>query len=140
MLALIVGLIVIAVAIIVVLSSTNSPVGLSRSTPAGAIQAYLKAVLSGKNAEAAKVFAVDSTCTVTDLDRVYMVDTARVQLISSSIDGKTAEVRVRVEAPSPGPFGDFSTEDHTFRLINSGGTWLLTGIPWPLYDCGVLTK
>lgn len=82
----------------------------------------------------------EGVCTVTDVDRAYIVDTARVLLVDSSTEGTTAEVRVRVEIPSGSPLGDFMTEDHTFRLVNSNGTWLLTGIPWPLYDCGVMTK
>lgn len=135
-----IGLIVIAVAIVTILSSTKSAVVIDRSTPAGSVQVYLKAVLAGKNAEAAKMLSPESVCTVTDIDRAYIVDTARVLLIDSSTEGTTAEVRVRVEIPSGGPLGDFMTEDHTFRLVNSGGTWLITGIPWPLYDCGVMTK
>lgn len=139
-LAIVIGLIVIAVAIVTILSSTKSAVVIDRSTPAGSVQVYLKAVLAGKNAEAAKMLSPESVCTVTDIDRAYIVDTARVLLIDSSTEGTTAEVRVRVEIPSGGPLGDFMTEDHTFRLVNSGGTWLITGIPWPLYDCGVMTK
>lgn len=135
-----IGLIIIAVAIVTILSSTKSAVVIDRSTPAGSVQVYLKAVLAGKNAEAAKMLSPESVCTVTDIDRAYIVDTARVLLIDSSTEGTTAEVRVRVEIPSGGPLGDFMTEDHTFRLVNSGGTWLITGIPWPLYDCGVMTK
>ena len=139
-LTIVIGLIIIAVAIVTVLSSTKSAVVIDRSTPAGSVQVYLKAVLAGRNAEAAKMLSPESVCTVTDIDRAYIVDTARVLLVDSTTEGTTAEVRVRVEIPSGGPLGDFMTEDHTFRLVNSGGTWLITGIPWPLYDCGVMTK
>ena len=139
-LAIVIGLIIIAVAIVTVLSSTRSAVVIDRTTPAGSVQVYLKAVLAGKNAEAAKMLSPESACTVTDVDRAYIVDTARVLLVDSTTEGTTAEVRVRVEIPSGSPLGDFMTEDHTFRLVNSNGTWLLTGIPWPLYDCGVMTK
>lgn len=139
-LAIVIGLIIIAVAVVAILSSTKSAVVIDRSTPAGSVQVYLKAVLAGKNAEAGKMLSPESVCTVTDIDRAYIVDTARVLLVDSSTEGTTAEVRVRVEIPSGGPLGDFMTEDHTFRLVNSGGTWLITGIPWPLYDCGVMTK
>ena len=139
-LTIIIGLVIAAVAIVSILSTTRSTVVISPTTPAGAVQVYLKAVLDGKNAEAAKILSPDSVCKITDLDRVYVVNTPRVDLVSSMIQGITAEVRVKVEIPSGGPFGDFMTEDHTFRLVNSGGTWLLTGIPWPLYNCGVATK
>lgn len=139
-LTVVIGLIIIAVAIVTILSSTKSAVVIDRSTPAGSVQVYLRAVFAGKNAEAAKMLSTESVCTVTDIDRAYIVDTARVLLVDSTTEGTTAEVRVRVEIPSDGPLGDFMTEDHTFRLVNSGGTWFITGIPWPLYDCGVMTK
>jgi sugar lactone lactonase YvrE len=139
-LVIVIGLIVVAVAIVTVLSSTKSAVVLDRATPAGSVQAYLKAILVGKNAEAAKLLSPDSVCTVTDIDRAYVVDTARVVLVDSTVKGATAEVRVRVEIPSGSPLGDVMTKDHTFRLVNSEGAWLVTGIPWPLFDCGVSAK
>jgi hypothetical protein len=139
-LVIVIGLIIIAVAIVTALSSTKSAVVMDRATPAGSVQAYLKAVLVGKNAEAAKLLSTDSACTVTDIDRAYVVDTARVVLVDSTTQGATAEVRVRVEIPSGSPLGDIMTENHTFRLVNSDGMWLITGIPWPLYDCGVPKK
>ena len=139
-LVIVIGLIIVAIAVVTVLSATKSAVVLSRATPAGSVQAYLKAVLVGKNAEAAKLISPDSPCTVTDIDRAYVVDTARVVLVDSTTQGATAEVRVSVEIPSGSPLGDVMREDHTFQLVNSGGTWLLTGIPWPLFDCGVSTK
>jgi sugar lactone lactonase YvrE len=139
-LVIVIGLIVVAVAIVTVLSSTKSAVVLDRATPAGSVQAYLKAILVGKNAEAAKLLSPDSVCTVTDIDRAYVVDTARVVLVDSTVKRATAEVRVRVEIPSGSPLGDVMTKDHTFRLVNSEGAWLVTGIPWPLFDCGVSAK
>lgn len=138
-LAIVIGF-VISVAIVTVFSSTRSTIVVDKTTPAGSVQLYLKAVLAGKSAEAAKMLSPESVCTVTDMDRAYIVDTARVLLLGSTTEGTTAEVRVRVEIPSSSPFGDFMTEDHTFRLVDSGGTWRLTGIPWPLFNCGVMTK
>jgi len=136
----VIGLVIIAVAIVTVLSSTKSAVVVDRKTPAGSVQVYLKAILSGKNVEAATMLSPNSVCTIEDIDRAYVVDTARVLLVDSSTGGSTAEVRVRVEIPSGGPLGDFMTEDHTFRLSNVNGSWLLTGIPWPLFDCGMVKK
>lgn len=135
-----IGLIIVVVAVVTVLSSTKSAVVIDRSTPAGSVQVYLKAILSGKNGEAAKMLSTDSICTADDIDRAYVVETARVLLVDSSTEGTTAEVRVRVEIPSGSPFGDFMTEDHTFRLSSIDGTWRITGVPWPLFDCGMRTK
>lgn len=139
-LAIVIGLIIVAVAIVALLSSTKSAVVMDRSTPAGSVQAYLKAVLVGKDAEAATWLAPAGVCTVTDIDRAYIVDTARVLLVDSTTTGDTAEVRVRVEIPSGSALGDVMTEDHTIRLIKSDGRWFIMGIPWPLYDCGMYTK
>ncbi len=135
-----VGLIIVLVAVAAVVSSTRSTLVLDKTKPAWAVQSYLKAFLAGRNAEAAKMISPESECTVVDVDRAYIIDNARIVLISASTNGNTAEVRVRVEFPLNGPFGDSSTEDHTFRLTDSNGTWLLTGIPWPLYNCGLVAK
>ena len=140
MLGIILSAILIIVAIVAIIAATRTATVFARTTPVGTVQAYLKDVLAGQNAEAAKLFAPASRCTATNLDRTYMVDTARVNLVSSKISGDTAEVRVVVEYPMNGPFGASSTQDHAFRLIKSSSTWLLTGIPWPLYDCGMLVK
>lgn len=139
-LALAVGLIIVLIAVAAVVSSTRSTLVIDKSKPAWAVQNYLKAFLAGKNAEAAKMISPESECTVVDVDRAYIINNARVVLISTSINGSIAEVRVRVEFPLNGPFGDSSTEDHTFRLTDSNGNWLLTGIPWPLYNCGLVAK
>ena len=139
-LAVVIGLIIFAVVVVAVLSTTKSAVVMDRSTPAGSVQAYLKAVLVGKDAEAAMWLSPTGACTVTDIGRTYIVETARVLLINSTTTGSTAEVRIRVEIPSGSPLGVFMTEDHTVRLIKSDGRWLITGIPWPLYDCGMYTK
>lgn len=138
--AIIVSAIIVIIVMVAVLASTRTAEVFARTTPTGTVQAYLNDVLARKNAEAVKLFAPTNTCTVADLDRSYILDSARVNLISSTNDGDTAYVRVVVENPMNGPFGGSSTEDHTFRLIKSSGMWLLTGIPWPLYDCGMVIK
>lgn len=139
-LAVIVGLIILLVALVAVISSTRSPLVINKANPTWAVQSYLKAVLSGRNADAAKMISPESECTVADVDRTYVVENSRVVLLGSTTNGNTAEVHVRVEFPMNDPFGDSSTEDHVFRLTDSNGNWLLTGIPWPLYNCGLVTK
>lgn len=134
-LAVVVGALLLIAVIIVVLSASKSAVVFDRKTPAGVVQAYLKAAFDGKSDEAAKYLAPGSLCEVQDLDRAYVVKTVRVDLVDSTIDGKNARVRIIVDMPAAGPFENFATEDHTLRLIFSGGQWWLTGIPWPLYAC-----
>lgn len=139
-LAVIIGFVILAVAVATLLSATKTAVVLDRSTPTGSVQIYLKAILSGKNVAAAKMLSPSSTCTIEDVDRAHVVHTARVLLLDATTNGGNAEVRVRVEIPSVDPLGDSMTEDHTFRLINMNRSWLLTGVPWPLYDCGMAAK
>lgn len=139
-LAIVVGLIIIIGIVVAVLSSTRSVVTLDPGTPQGTVQAYLKAVLEGNNENAAKFFAQDSQCKVQDLDRAYVNKTARVDLVKTETTADTAQVWVRVDMSSGGPFDSSMMEDHTFRLVRTNGIWFLTGIPWPLYDCGVITK
>lgn len=135
-----IGVIFLAVTLVVIFSSTRSAVTLDRSTPAGTVQAFLQAALQGKNLEAAKFFAPNSGCDVHALDRAYVISTARVDLANVTTDGDTAQVRVKVEIPNGAPFENFMTEEHAFSLVNTNGTWLLDGVPWPLYDCVVPIK
>ena len=128
------------VLVLTLFSSKEPTLNLDPKTPAGTVQSYLTALLKGDHLAAAKFFAPDSLCTVQDLDRVYSIDAARVVLVKREITGDTAEVSVKVEFPSGAPFETNMGEDHTFRLMRSGEQWLLQGIPWPLYDCGMIAQ
>lgn len=143
-LAIVFALLVIAVVLATLFTSGSASKNLDPSTPAGTVQSYLSAVLKGNYEKAAQFISSESSCDVQDLDRVYTVDTARVDLVKTEIDGEHAQVWVKVDYPSGAPFDPMfdgvRVEDHTFRLLQVNDHWLLTGIPWPLYDCGVITK
>jgi len=139
-LAIVIVTILIVVTLVAIFSTRRSAVTLNPATPQGTVQAYLAALLEGNNAKAAQYLAPESGCNVQDLDRAYVMHTARVVLVKTEVAGTGAQVWVSIEIPSGGPFETFNTEDHTFRLIGANGRWLLTGIPWPLYNCGVMTK
>ncbi|HUW78246.1 MAG TPA: hypothetical protein VMV52_05780 [Candidatus Nanopelagicaceae bacterium] len=139
-LAIIVGLIVGIALVTVVLSATRPIVKLDQGTPQGTVQSYLSAVLDGKNADAASYLSTNSPCTIEDLDRAYVMHSAQVTLVDVATNGDASEVRVKVELPTGGPFENYMIEDHTLRLIRTGDHWLLVGIPWPLYDCGMVLK
>jgi hypothetical protein len=109
---------------------------LDRATPEGTVQAYVTAVLDGDHATAVTYFAPGGRCDATDLDRIATPQSVRVDLVDSRISGETAQVRVTVTYdPGGGPFGGSWSEDHVFRLVRTSSGWLLSGIPWPLYDC-----
>ncbi|MDP1711759.1 MAG: hypothetical protein Q8K86_04805 [Candidatus Nanopelagicaceae bacterium] len=134
------ALLVIAVVLVTLITSGNASKNLDPSTPAGTVQSYLSAVLKGNYEKAALFISSESSCDVQDLDRVYTMDTTRVDLVKTEVDGDHAQVWVKVDYPSGAPFDAVRVEDHTFRLVQVNDHWLLTGIPWPLYDCGVIAK
>lgn len=136
-LAVVVGAMVVLAAVVVLFSANRSTAELEPGSPEAAVQTYLTAVTEGDNATAAEVLDPAGACDVDDLDRAGRPGSARAYLVDSQVEGDTARVRVEVTFPSGGgPFdsSDFS-ETHIFRLTKSGESWLLTGRPWPLYEC-----
>lgn len=139
-LVIVFALLVVAVVLVTLFTPGNTFKSLDPSTPAGTVQGYLTAVLKGDYELAAQFISLESSCDVQDLDRVYTMDTARVDLVKTEVDGDHAQVWVKVDYPSGAPFEEMRVEDHTFRLVQVNDAWLLSGIPWPLYDCGAITK
>ncbi|MGZ4436289.1 MAG: hypothetical protein ACXVWU_07955 [Nocardioides sp.] len=135
-LAIVVGLVAVVAVVAGVLAATRHASEYPRGTPAGAVQAYLSAVIDGDHQKAAGFLAPGSSCAVADLDRAPVPDEVRVVLRDTHVDGATAQVDVDVVLPSGGPFGgaDYS-ERQTFRLARAGQGWLITGIPWPMFEC-----
>lgn len=70
------------------------------------------------------------------MDRAYVDREARVDLLDTSITGARARVRIAVTTPTGDLVRNSWTEERTIRLEKTDGRWLLTGIPWPLYECG----
>lgn len=140
----ILAIVVIASLLLIALSSiltvTRDEKSFSSSTPEGVIQLYLKALIDGKNDQAASYFISNSECDAADIDRAYVSETLRVNLVTSSIEGDSAYVKIDANTGASGPFDDGYTESHTYRLSREGGNWRIEGIPWPLWDCGTVTK
>jgi hypothetical protein len=139
---LVVVAVAVALAVVTAVFAATRPTQiLDRTTPQGSVQAYLTAVLDRDNAKAASFFAPGSPCSAQDLDRAYVADATRVDLVSQQVDSDTARVTVEVSIGSgSGPFAGVSGEQHTFRLTRSGSAWRLDGIPWPAFDCGLGAK
>lgn len=136
-LATIVGALVAVVVAVAVVAATRPPPELDVGTPQGIVQAYVRAVFDGEIAEAAGHITAESECGVEDLERARAADSARVVLLDTRVDGDSASVEVEiVHSGGSGPFDGYEwSEETTFSLIRSGGTWQLTGEPWPLYFC-----
>lgn len=128
------------IALSTILSITREEKIYSSATPEGVVQLYLKAIIDGKNDQAASYFLTGSKCDSSDIDRAYISETIRVNLISTSIEGEYAYVKIDANMGSNGPFEDGYTESHTYRLKKESGNWRIEGIPWPLWDCGSVNK
>lgn len=134
-LSIIVVLTLVLAAAAAFLTSTQKTTEYESVTPEGVVQMYLRAVIDGKNEDAARYFSQSTTCDATDIDRSWMPENVRVNLNDSRIENDKAYIDVAVDISSGGPFDDYYTEKHTFRLARESNQWKILGIPWPLYSC-----
>jgi hypothetical protein len=131
---------VTTVAALVFFSSNQTESQFDTGTPEWVVQQYLMAMFDGDTDKAIGYIADSSPCNVTHLDRAWVDRNASIDLVEVTITGQTARVEVDVE------FGDgdlFSTpfvESHIYRLERVVDDWLITGVPWPVYDCGEIPK
>ena len=139
-LAVIASLTIVLIAIGAVLSATHKSKTLSADSPEGVIQMYLKNVIVGKNDLAASYFSSDSVCKASDIDRAYFSEDFRVNLVNTEITGDRAYVKVDINYASGGPFDSGYSETQNYRLNKENGKWKISGIPWTLYDCGVVKQ
>lgn len=139
-LALIVAVALLLVSVSLFLNSNRDETSLSPSTPEGVVQLYLKAIIEGKHDVAASYFVSTSNCEASDIDRAYISDTLRVNLVSSEISGNSAYVKIDANESSGDIFDSGYTQSHTYRLMRESGNWRLEGIPWPLWDCESVNK
>ena len=133
--------VIFAFALIFAISSQNSVKILNNGTPEATIQKFLQALNDGRNVEAAALFSVASSCTVEDIDRAYIDKNAEVSLDKAILtDTNNAIVYVSIQRNDAPLLSDPFTEPQDFRLVKEAGNWKIAGIPWPLYDCGVMTR
>lgn len=137
-LAIALGAIVVLAVVAAIISAGRPAARFEPGTPEATVQSYVEAALDGRADEAARWLDPAGDCGAQDLDRAgaYGMTATRVVLVDSTVSGETATVQVALVLGSGGPFDSSEyREEHTYRLTRSGGTWLLTGIPWPLYEC-----
>lgn len=138
MLGITVAVIAVIAVVVGIFTATQSPSNLDPKSPEGVVQQYMTAVFEHRSDDAAKYFDAAGECSADDLDRYGTPQDARVDLADANVSGDTARVTVHIEYNSGDPFGGGWSEDKTIRLVKSGDEWRITGIPWPLYDCGVM--
>ena len=132
---------IFAIALIFAISSQNSVKVLDNGTPEATVQSYLQALNDGRSEDAAALFASKSSCTVEDIDRAYIDKNAQVSLDKTVMTNSTsAIVYVSIQRNDAPLIADPYTESQDYRLTKEDGIWKLSGIPWPLYDCGVIRK
>ena len=131
----------LAIAVIAAIFSGNSARTLNPGSPEKIVQEYLQSLTDGRNDLAAKRLSKNSSCEVEDIDRAYIWPSAQITLLKSEVTGNSAIVRVSVQRKTD-TFMDSGILDEqpTYRLIKEQGQWRITGIPWPLYDCGRIKK
>lgn len=130
-----VSVVALAAIVVLVFAVGRDVTTYAEGTPERVVQRYLAAAFDGDFDRAASFIEPGSECDATDLDRAYIQGDARIGLVESVVEGQRARVRVDVEYPSGGPLGGVYSEEHTLRLVESQDSWLLTGVPWPLFDC-----
>jgi hypothetical protein len=138
-LALVVGVIT-AIALVVV-TVANKPVKqIDRGKPEGVVQEYLTDVIAGDFDAAIKLLDPAASCTIADLDASYFDRDVRISLVKTTENANGAGVKISVEIPNGGPISGYYSEDHVIRLIKTASGWRITGIPWPMYSCGMATQ
>jgi hypothetical protein len=139
-LLLIIMLVAAAAVLVVVITSSQQRTEFETGSPEWAVQNYLVAVFDGDTDKAAEFLAASSPCDVNDLDRARVQRNANIDLIRVNITGNTARVEINVEFSNSDLFNSSYVESHNYRLEKEGNSWLISGIPWPVYDCGVISK
>lgn len=130
----VVAVLVVALAVVAaVVSSSRDQPKPDATTPEGVVQLYVSALFNDDDSAAAKFLDPASKC-ADALDDAYVFDTARVAVVETSTDGDTATVGLQIEEGSGLDGGWSHREDFTLR--RDSDTWVITGEPWPLFECG----
>lgn len=139
-LLIVIGLISAAAVVLVLFSSDRSATTYEADTPEWAVQQFLTAMVNQDTDSAYEHISPSSPCKIIHLDRAWMNRDLNVDLVQSTITGDSARVEVDIEYSSSDLFGSPYVESHVYRLEDAGNKWLIVGIPWPLYDCGEISK
>jgi hypothetical protein len=135
-----IGLAVVAIIVVAAVAiGLGAPEPLDPTSPEGAVQGYLQAVLDGDEFAAVGFLTPElrDRCNAGDLHQAYLPESSRVVLIDSSIDGDDALVDVKITeswGPTPLDSGEYSFEE-TFELRRIDEGWAISEIPWPMHWC-----
>ena len=125
-----------------ILLATRSTPQLDPSTPEGAVQGYVQAILDDDRAAARSFLAPVLAQRCPDLGDHHLGDHATsVVVVAVDERGDTLRIRVRfTETPRAEPFGGTPhSYVETFVLEQHGGRWLIIEPPWPDHYCPEVT-
>lgn len=125
------ALVVVLAVVAAVISATRDRPELDPATPEGVVQLYVTALYDDDVAGAVEYLDPALGCSER-LPEVYLPETARVAVGPVTRTGERATVDLRIEE---GAALSSWTHRETFTLRRDGETWLITGDPWPIWQC-----
>jgi hypothetical protein len=128
------GLVVVATLVTSAVSPPTTAVT-APGSPEAVAQAYARAVLERDPSGAAGFLSPSSPCDEADLESAYVPADGFVTLVGVRIAQARALVDVTVTAGSAALVPAEWSEEHTLTLTREDGHWLLSGTPWPAWDC-----
>ncbi|MGO1384300.1 MAG: hypothetical protein ACTHWA_06255 [Arachnia sp.] len=129
----VVAALVVALAIVAAVVSTGREhPTLDAATPEGVVQLYASALFNDdvSTAEAYLDPAIDCG---EYFQEYFISDTSRIVVLEAETDEDTARVDLQIEEGS-GIDGTW-THRESFTLRREADTWLITGNPWPFFEC-----
>ena len=136
---IVLGIIVAAVAVIVVLAlvlALRPPKQFDPGTPEATVQGYLQAVIDGDQTKAASFMTPDfvKRCGP-DLNQFqYGPDSFRAVIVDTHFFDNRVSVDVELtEGSGGGVFGGSYGFVETLTLEQNGDDWLVAEAPWPIY-------
>ncbi len=131
----IVAVLVVALAVVAaIVSSGRDRPTLDATTPEGVVQLYVTALFDDDVAAAAEDYLAPELNCGDFLSEMYLADTFRVAVVETTTTKDTAQVELSIEEDA-GLFNGSWSHREIFTLRRDAGTWLITGEPWPVYQC-----
>jgi hypothetical protein len=133
--AILVAIGVIVVVALVVVLSRGAAAPLDPSTPEGVVQRYAQAVADGDDEAALEYLTTDAK---ERCEGFYETsDRARLTFVDTNVSGDTATVTVNLTTTyGYSLFGSSqSSYEEQFRLMKSGGGWLISEAPYEFRTC-----
>lgn len=132
-LGIIAGLVVALAVIAGIVGANRAQPIADPSTPEGAVQAYVTALVSHEDRAAGELLDPELGCPV-PLPEMYRPMRVSMSIVKAETTGDRASVVAELTEHGQGLF-DTWTHRETFQLRLADGDWLVTGEPWPIYKC-----